>query len=63
MVLSSHMGGINFADPASIRKAHKYLMTQVRPEAIHIGNEYKIQIEPLQLEVPSSFGKNMSLKY
>ena len=41
IVLSSCMGGIHFADPASIRKAHKELMTQVRTEAIHISNKYK----------------------
>ena len=47
MVLSSHMGDINFADPDNTRKAHKELMTRVRTEAIHISNKYKVQIEPL----------------
>ena len=44
------MGGINFADPAYIRKAHEELMTQVRTEAIPISYKYKIKIEPIQFE-------------
>ena len=50
MALSSHMGGIIFADPANIRKGYEELMTQVRTEAIHISNKYRIQIEPIQFE-------------
>ena len=44
------MGGINFADPGNIRKAHEELMTQVRTRTKHISNKYKIQIEPIQSE-------------
>ena len=47
MLQSSHMGCINMAGPANIRKAHEELMSQVRTEAIHITNKYKIQIEPM----------------
>ena len=43
MVLCSHVGGINFADPANIRKTHEELVTQIRTKAIHISNKYKIQ--------------------
>ena len=42
MSLSSYVGGINFTGPANIRKKHKELMIQVRTEAIHISNKYKI---------------------
>ena len=49
------MGSINFADQANIRKAHKELMTQVRTEAIHISNKYKIHIDLIQFELPSHF--------
>ena len=35
MALGSCVGGINFAGPANIRKAHEELMTQVRTIAIH----------------------------
>ena len=48
MVLSSCVGGINFVDPANIRKAHKELVIQVRTKAIHISNKYKMQIEPIK---------------
>ena len=44
------MGSINFADSADIRKAHKSLMSQVGTESTHIGNKYKIQIEPVQFQ-------------
>ena len=47
MALCSHVGSINFADPANIRKIHKELMSHVRTEAIHISNEYKIQMHSL----------------
>ena len=50
MVLSSHVGSINYAAPANIRKAYEELMSQVRTEAIHISNKYTIQIEPIQFE-------------
>ena len=50
MALSSHMGNINFADPADIWKAHKELIIQVRTKAIHNSNKYKTQIEPPQFE-------------
>ena len=50
IVLSSYMGSIKFADPFNIKKAHKELMSQLRNEAIHISNKYKIQIEPIQFE-------------
>ena len=50
IMLSIHMEGSNFADPANIRKAHTELMTQARTKAIHIGNKYKIQIECIQYE-------------
>ena len=51
MALSSHVGSINFADPANIRKAYEEIMTWVRSETIHISNKYKIQIEPIQFEL------------
>ena len=50
MVLHSHVGSINFADLANIRRLHKELMCQVRTEAIHFSNNYKIQIEPIQFK-------------
>ena len=50
MVLSSHVHRINFADPANMRKAQKQLMIQVRTEAMHFNNKYKIPIEPIQFE-------------
>ena len=46
-VLSSHIGGINFVDPVSMRKAHEELMNKVRTKATHISNRYKVQIKPL----------------
>ena len=49
-MLSSHIGSINFADPVSIRKAHKELMRQVKDEASHITNKYKVQLEPFYFE-------------
>ena len=52
MALNSHVAGINFANPASIRKAYEELMTQVRTEAIQISNKYKTQIEPI-LQYPN----------
>ena len=39
IVLSIPVDGINFTDPANIRKAHDELMSQVRIEAIHISNK------------------------
>ena len=55
---SSHVGGINFMDPVSMWKAHKKLMTQVKHEAIHISNKYKVQLEPFYFRwerfIPSS---------
>ena len=50
MVLSSHVGSINLADPANIGKAHEELMVWVRTESIHIRNKLKIQVEPIQFE-------------
>ena len=50
MVLCSHVGSINFAAPANFKKVHKGLTSQVRAEAIHIGNKYKILIESIQFE-------------
>ena len=50
MALSSHLGGISFADPTNIRRAHEELMTQVGTKSMHIGNKYKIQIEHIQFE-------------
>ena len=50
MALHSHVGSINFADPANIRKVHEELMSQVRTKAIYISNKYKIYIEPIQFE-------------
>ena len=50
MVLCSHMGSINFADPANIRQVHEALMSWVRNEAMNISNKYKIQIEPIRFE-------------
>ena len=50
MALHSHMGSINFADSTNIRKVHKELISQVRTEAIHISNKYKIHVEPIQFE-------------
>ena len=41
MGLCSHMGSINFADPAKIRMVHEELMSQVRTEAICISNKHK----------------------
>ena len=38
IALSSHMGSINFADPANIRNVHEELMTQVRTKAVHIDS-------------------------
>ena len=55
MVLSSHVGGITFADLANIRKSYKELMTEVRSEAIHISNKYEIQVNPIQFEWTGSF--------
>ena len=49
MVFNSHVGGINFAHSANIRKAHE-LVSQVRTEAKHISNKYKVQIGPIQFE-------------
>ena len=63
MVLRSHMDDINFADPANISKAHKEVMTQVRTEAIHISNKYKIQVDPIQIKwdrIPSHIRKGFS---
>ena len=48
MVLHSHVGSINFADPANIRQVHKALISEVRNEAMCISNKYKIQIELIQ---------------
>ena len=48
IVLSGCVGGINFADLANIRKAHKELMNQVRTNTVHISHECKIQIMPIQ---------------
>ena len=50
MALHSHVGSINLADPANIRKVHKELMSQIRNKAIHIRNKYKIQVESIQFE-------------
>ena len=50
VVLSSHIGGINFVDPVSMRKAQQELMKQVWNEAIHISNKYKVQLEPFYFE-------------
>ena len=50
MALNSCVGGINFVDPANIRKAPEKLMTQVCTEAIHVSNKYNIQIEPIEFE-------------
>ena len=50
MALGSHMGGINFMDPVSTRKAHKKLMNQVGNEATDISNKYKAQIQPFYFE-------------
>ena len=50
MVLCSHVGSINFADPDNIRKGHKELMSQVRTKVIYISNKYNFQIEPIQLK-------------
>ena len=55
MALHSCMGSINFANPANIRKVHKELMNQVRTNAIHINNKYKMQVEPIQFKWTSSF--------
>ena len=48
--LSSHIGGIIFMDPVSLRKAHKELIKQTRSDAIHINNKYKVQLEPFYFE-------------
>ena len=42
------MGSINFVYPANIRQVYGILINEVRYEAMHISNKYKIQIEPLQ---------------
>ena len=47
---AGHVGSFNFADQAKIRQVHKTLMNEVRNEATHISNKYKIQIEPIQVE-------------
>ena len=39
MVLCSHVGSMNFADPTSIRQVHKPLMNEVRNEATNISNK------------------------
>ena len=46
VALSSHIGGIHFMDPVTMRKAHKELMKQIGSKAIHISNKYKVQLEP-----------------
>ena len=48
--ICSHVGSINFADPANIRQVHGILMNEVRNEATQISNKYKIQIEPMQFK-------------
>ena len=50
MVLCSHVGSINFADPANIRQVYEVFMSEVRTKAIYINNKYKIPIEPMQFE-------------
>ena len=42
IAFNSYIGNINFVDPVNIRKAHDKLMKQVRNEAIHISNKYKV---------------------
>ena len=61
MASSSHLGSINFADPANIRKVYKELMSELRTKAICLSNKHKIQIEPIQFEWDkflSTFGKD-----
>ena len=41
---------MNFMDPDNMRKAHEELTKQVRNEAIHISNKYKVQLEPFYFE-------------
>ena len=50
MALCSHVGSIDFTDPANIRQVHETLMNDVRNDATYISNKYKIQIEPIQFE-------------
>ena len=50
IAFSSCIDGINFANPVNSRKEHEELMKEVRNEAIHISNKYKVQIEPLCLK-------------
>ena len=50
MVLHSHLGSINSADPANNRQVHEDLMSQVRNEAIYISNKNKNQTEPIKSE-------------
>ena len=38
MVICSHVGSINFTDPANIRQVHGILMTYVRNEATDTSN-------------------------
>ena len=49
-MLSSCTGDINFTDPVNTRKSHEELMTQVRTEAIHVSNKYKVKIDPLHFK-------------
>ena len=55
MALHSHVGSINFADPANIRQVHDALMREVRKEAIYVSNKYKIQKNLYNLDGTSSF--------
>ena len=50
IVLSTHVGGINFVDPISMRKVHEEPMKQVRNKAKPISNKYKVQLEPFYFE-------------
>ena len=63
MELSSHVGSINFVDPANIKKDHKEIKTWMRTEAIHISNKYRIQIETYKVwvwQISSNFRKGFS---